>query len=92
MSGRGKSKGQHAFPGDFIALGSKAGSSKATTPTAPAHAAPVLHKNVKVKTMKGVGGSGERLQAGPGQWEVVAMDYVDLNDLVPQVQTRINLK
>ena len=28
MSGRGKSKGQHAFPGDFIALGSKAGSSK----------------------------------------------------------------
>ena len=36
--------------------------------------------------MKGVGGSGERLQAGPGQWEAVAMDYVDLNDLVPQVR------
>ena len=41
--------------------------------------------------MKGVGGSAERLHSGPGgpsgpnQWEMVAMDYVDLNDLVPQV-------
>ena len=37
--------------------------------------------------MKGVGGSAERLHSssGPNQWEVVAMDYVDLNDLVPQV-------
>ena len=41
--------------------------------------------------MKGVGGSGERLHSssssssGPNEWEVVAMDYVDLNDLVPQV-------
>ena len=45
----------------------------------------------QVKAMKGVGGSGERLHSssssssGPNQWEVVAMDYVDLNDLVPQV-------
>ena len=71
---------------------------------APPHAAPVLHKSVKVtlpspkmignlkmwqvKAMKGVGGSAERLHSsssGPNQWEVVAMDYVDLNDLVPQV-------
>ena len=41
----------------------------------------------QVKAMKGVGGSAERLHSssGPNQWEVVAMDYVDLNDLVPQV-------
>ena len=44
----------------------------------------------QVKAMKGVGGSGERLHSsssssGPNQWEMVAMDYVDLNDLVPQV-------
>ena len=42
----------------------------------------------QVKAMKGVGGSSERLHSsssGPNQWEVVAMDYVDLNDLVPQV-------
>ena len=44
------------------------------------------HCTLQVKTMKGVGSSGERLQAGPGQWEAVAMDYVDLNDLVPQVR------
>ena len=38
--------------------------------------------------MKGVGSSSaERLHTGvgPNQWEMVAMDYVDLNDLVPQV-------
>ena len=123
MSGRGKAKQGHAFPGDFIALGSKvtaslftfpqllkpgcfqSGSSKAVAAAAPQHAAPVLHKSVKVtltshhpeglvtfnmcqvKAMKGVGGSAERLHSssGPNQWEVVAMDYVDLNDLVPQV-------
>ena len=42
----------------------------------------------QVKAMKGVGGSAERLHSsssGPNQWEVVAMAYVDLNDLVPQV-------
>ena len=82
----------------------QSGSSKAVAAAAPPHAAPVLHKSVKVtlpspemignlkmwqvKAMKGVGGSAERLHSsssGPNQWEVVAMDYVDLNDLVPQV-------
>ena len=31
MSGRGKGGKSHAFPGDFIALGSKSGSSKVTS-------------------------------------------------------------
>ena len=63
MSGRGKAKQGLAFPGDFIALGSKvalsqlsqlkpgclqSGSSKAVAAAAPQHAAPVLHKSVKV--------------------------------------------
>ena len=69
MSGRGKAKQGHAFPGDFIALGSKvliltfsqhfkhlcllqSGSSKAVAAAAPQHAAPVLHKSVKVITFQ----------------------------------------
>ena len=35
MSGRGKGKASHAFTGDLIALGSKGGSSKQQSNTAP---------------------------------------------------------
>jgi len=80
MSGRGKGKG-HAFPGDFIALGSKPGSSKVAAPPPTSHSAPTLAK--KVKSAKGhLAGQAER--AGH-MWENVAIE-IDLGDLVAAVE------
>ena len=50
MSGRGNKGKGHAFPGDFIALGSKSGSSKASAP--PPSNAHTAHAQ-PVKKMKG---------------------------------------
>ena len=83
MSGRGNKGKGHAFPGDFIALGSKSGSSKASAPPPsnahPAHAQPV-------KKMKGAE-ARTGLKTGERQghtWENIAeeVDMVDLDNAI----------
>ena len=81
MSGRGKGKAGHAFPGDFIALGSKPGSSKVAAPPPTPYSAPTMAK--KVKTVKGhMGGQVDR---GGHMWEAMAVEC-DLGDLVAAVE------
>ena len=88
MSGRGKGK-SHAFTGDFIALGSKGGSSKSSAPQpSSSHSASSLPPTKKVKTMKtGAGGGvvgGDRSGSGY-TWESIA-EEVDIVDLVSIIE------
>eukprot|EP00092_Neocalanus_flemingeri_P015764 GFUD01017066.1.p1 GENE.GFUD01017066.1~~GFUD01017066.1.p1 ORF type:complete len:2079 (+),score=577.03 GFUD01017066.1:73-6309(+) len=81
MSGRGKGKAGHAFPGDFIALGSKPGSSKVAAPPPTSHSAPAMVK--KVKAVKGhMAGQAER---SGHMWEAVAVE-IELGDLAAAVE------
>ena len=81
MSGRGKGKASHAFTGDFIALGSKPGSSKVAAPPPTVHSTPALAK--KVKPLKGHM-SGHMDKAGH-MWEAVAVEC-DIGELVAAVE------
>ena len=83
MSGRGNKGKGHAFPGDFIALGSKSGSSKASAP--PPSNAHTAHAQ-PVKKMKGAE-ARTGLKTGERQghtWENIAeeVDMVDLDNAI----------
>ena len=83
MSGRGNKGKGHAFPGDFIALGSKSGSSKASAP--PPSTAHTAHAQ-PVKKMKGAEArAGIRTGERQGYtWENIAeeVDMVDLDTAI----------
>ena len=82
MSGRGNKGKGHAFPGDFIALGSKSGSSKASAPPpSRAHIAEAQPmKKMKAEARAGIM-TGERQGH---TWENIAeeVDMVDLDTAI----------
>ena len=86
MSGRGNKGKGHAFPGDFIALGSKSGSSKASAP-APISAGHTTHAQTVKKMKGGEARAGASRTGGdrPGHtWENIAeeVDMVDLDTAI----------
>ena len=95
MSGRGKGKSSHAFTGDFIALGSKGGSSKSSSSASSqpsgsgAGHSSSLAPSKKTKTMKTGSGSGLSVERSGLTWENIA-EEVDMLDLVTLVETSFN--
>ena len=82
MSGRGNKGKGHAFPGDFIALGSKSGSSKASAP--PPSRAHIAEAQ-PMKKMKAEARAGIRTGERQGHtWENIAeeVDMVDLDTAI----------